>query len=283
MIYGIGTPSKIRQAGTMYTDKRTGTVYIQNASPSGNEWSAIDNNVADDSTGGSGGTFSGGTVTNATNFLSTISSGGTNIGNIFVAKAGDRMTGTLNAPALSGTTTSATNFISGSTNVSNLFARLSHTHAINDVSNLQTELNLKAPSNNPIFSGSIVAGTTDTGIPVNIYGTLSATTITLFGLKGKIKIIGNDYVVDSDSLLEPDFTIISTGSRNNTVTLPSDDVNGRIFIIINGNDMGGFNTIITPSSGTIDNQVSLTMAGVKKSVVIQYSSDLSEWFVLAIR
>lgn len=282
MIYGIGTPSKIRQAGTMYTDKRTGTVYIQNASPSGNEWSAIDNNIADDSTGPSG-TFSGGTVSNATNFLSTISSGGTNLGNLFVARAGDRMTGTLNAPALSGTTTSATNFISGSTNISNLFARLSHTHTINEVTNLQTELNLKAPTNNPEFTGSIYAGTTDTGIPVNIYGTLSATTITVFGLKGKIKIIDNDYAVDSGDPLEPDFAIISTGARPNTVSLPVENMNGRILVIINGTDMGGFGTVITPQSGTIDAHATLTITGTRKSVIIQYVSALAEWFVLAIR
>lgn len=283
MIYGVGTPSKIRQAGTMYTDKRTGIIYIQNASPSGNAWSPLDNDVTDDSTGGPGGTFSGGTVTNATNFLSTISSGGTNIGNLFVAKAGDTMSGTLNAPIISATTYSGTTYISGSTNISNLFARISHTHAIGDVNNLQSELNLKAPTNAPEFTGSILAGTTDTGIPVNIYGTLSATTLNVFGLKGKVKVILENYTVDSDSSLELDFTIISSGARDNTITLPEVE-NGRILIINNANDMAGFDTIITPPAETlIDNQVSLTITGGRKSVIIQYVETLTAWYVLALR
>ena len=81
-IRGTGRPGKIRPAGTLYEDSQTGILYIQNRSPQGNEWTSLDANSTDDSTGGSG-TFSGGTIPNATNFLSTISSGGTNLNSIF--------------------------------------------------------------------------------------------------------------------------------------------------------------------------------------------------------
>jgi len=42
VIYGVGTPSKIRRAGTEYIDTQTGIRYNQNDIPSGNNWTRMD-------------------------------------------------------------------------------------------------------------------------------------------------------------------------------------------------------------------------------------------------
>lgn len=53
MITGTGIPSKIRQCGQEYTDVKTGIKYKQNKCPYGNEWTVMDMNSNDGSSGSS--------------------------------------------------------------------------------------------------------------------------------------------------------------------------------------------------------------------------------------
>ncbi len=240
MIYGVGTPSKIRQAGTMYTDKRTGIIYIQNASPSGNAWSPLDNDVTDDSTGGPGGFFTGGTVVGATNFISTISSGGTNLYSIFALSA--------------------------------------HTHFISDVNSLQDELNQKAPLFSPDFLENVTISGDESSLEVsgNITGETIQATYQLItnGLIVNVKNITEsaDYnVLDTDCA----FFILATV----TVKLPPSPQNGKI-LYFKMSSAGGRTLTIDGNTKTIDGASSTSLSSARQTITIMYNATQSDWMVL---
>lgn len=241
MIYGIGIPSKLRPAGTLYTDRRTGTIYVQNASPSGNAWSILDNNIADDAIGGPGSVFTGGTVVGATNFLSTISSGGTNISSIFAFK--------------------------------------SHNHAISDVSGLQAELDGKAGLDSPQIIGNPTIGIGEGGT-LEVAGNITGNTIyavsQLITSGIRVNVIDITEATAYD-VLTSDCTFYITNTS--TIRLPGNPGNGRI-LYFKMSSTGGKTLTIEGNGKNIDGSSSRTMSTARESLTLIFNSSSSEWMVI---
>lgn len=239
-IRGIGAPGKIRPAGTIYEDAKSGILYVQNQFPSGNNWTPLDTNYLDDSTGGSS-SFSGGTVQNATNFLSTISSGGTNLYSIF--------------------------------------SRIGHTHPISDINNLQGELDSKAPLNSPNFIGNVTMGIGEGGtleVEGNISGqTLYATNqILTNGIAVNVMDIteASTYdVLDTDCA----FFILQTV----TINLPNNPINGRI-LYFKMSSLGGRTLTIDGNGKTIDGSATKNMSTARESLTLIYNLNQDDWIII---
>lgn len=311
-IRGIGAPGKIRPAGTIYEDGQTGVLYVQNQSPAGNNWTPLDSNYLDDSTGG-GSSFSGGTVQNATNFLSTISSGGTNLYNIFatIGSAGGQSTfiqngtntytggtaanPTINVSALTintltasgnstfrgtlsgGSSFSASTIFSGTSNVSNLFARLSHSHQISDITNLQSSLDSKAPINSPVFTGSLDVGTENETVHSRFYGNTTAQTVyAVNGFVGSVTVLNNESV----NLATSNYTQSYYATNDSFIDLPSPPING-MFLFIKNDLTAGKATTINGNGINIDGQSSIILINKGQSICIQYFQQADGWLIIS--
>lgn len=239
-IRGIGAPGKIRPAGTIYEDGQTGILYVQNQSPSGNNWTPLDTNYLDDSTGGSS-SFSGGTVQNATNFLSTISSGGTNLYSIF--------------------------------------SRIGHTHPISDINNLQGELDSKAPLDSPNFTGNVTMGIGEGG-NLEVEGNISGRTFyanTKMLTKGIAVNVINITEASTYDVLETDcaFFILNTS----TIRLPSNPDNGRI-LYFKMSSTGGRTLTIDGNGKNIEGSSTNSMNTARESKTLIYNINQNEWMII---
>ena len=243
-INGVGLPGGIRSAGTVYKDKKSGILYVQNQAPRGNSWTPLDTNYLDDGTSGPGSMFTGGTVVGATNFQSTISSGGTNLNSIF--------------------------------------AQINHTHPISDITNLQSTLNLKSPLANPTFVGTVTIGDLDIefwylDVHCNITRTslYASTSISTGSFIGNIRPL----VDGSDSLLDNDFCLFVDATT--TLTLPDNPTNGRMFII-KMSRTGGRTLTITPGlDDTIEEISSFATSAASVSRTFIFNSSTSDWLIIA--
>lgn len=241
-IRGIGAPGKIRPAGTIYEDGKTGILYIQNNFPSGNNWTPLDTNYLDDSTSGSGGLFTGGTVAGATNFTSTISLGGTNLYSIF--------------------------------------SQIGHTHPISDVTNLQEELDGKAPLDSPKFTGNITMGIGEGGtleVQGNITGQTIYTTSQLI-TKGLVVNFINITEAITYDVLDTDCAFYI--SNTSTIRLSHNPKNGTV-LYFKMHALGGKTLTIDGNGNNIEGSSTKTMNTARESLMIIYNSTVSEWVIIS--
>lgn len=241
-IKGVGIPGKLRAAGTIYEDSRSGILYVQNQSPFGSNWTPLDANYLDDSLGGSGSMFTGGTVIGATNFLSTISSGGTNLNSIF--------------------------------------AQLNHTHTISDVTNLQDTLNSKAPLDSPYFVGKMNLGSEEESGEFKILGNLTATTIYATNqmiTNGFCVNVTNLTEGANYDILDTDYVLFIQASL--TVFLPASPIEGRILIFKMFSTPG--RTLTIDGKGkTIDGSSSTSLSTARSTMTMIYNSTTADWMIV---
>jgi len=272
-IKGVGLPGKMRAAGTIYEDGQTGILYVQNQSPFGSNWTPLDTNYLDDSTGGSS-TFTGGTIAGATNFTSTISSGGTNLYSIF-ALAGSS-SGSFTGGTIAGATNFTSTISSGGTNLNTLFASSSHTHPISGITNLQSTLDTKAPITSPEFLSRLSLGTAIENANAMVYGNITGKNI--FAEYGFIP----SYVVLSNKNLNVDITDYKQtiyATNNSIVTLPSTPIGGMVLTIKNDVTLGR-STQIESGGRSIDGSVAaFILSNAGQSVTLQYF-DTVGWLII---
>lgn len=237
-IRGIGFPGKIRPAGTIYEDAKSGILYVQNQSPAGNNWTPLDTNYLDDSTGGPGAIFTGGTVVGATNFTSTISSGGTNLYSIF--------------------------------------SRIGHTHPISDITNLQGELDSKAPLDSPNFVGNVLVGNEEGGT-LEVNGNITADTI-----YATAQLATNAFSVSVVNINESaPYNLKNTDcaffiNASVTINLPSSPEDGRL-LYFKMSSTGGRTLTIDGNGKNIEGSSTRSVNTARASLTLLYNSNENEW------